>query len=45
MITVASGWKLSHDPDLDFAFLTMATAGGRPIQARTCGLTIGFTRW
>jgi hypothetical protein len=44
-ITVASGWKLSHDPDLDFAFLTLATAGGRPIQARTGGLTIGFTRW
>jgi hypothetical protein len=44
-ITVASGWKVSHDPDLDFAFLTLATAGGRPIQARTGGLTIGFTLW
>ena len=44
-ITVASGWKLSHDPDLDFAFLTLATAGGKQIQARTGGLTIGFTRW
>jgi hypothetical protein len=44
-ITVASGWKRSHDPDLDFAFLTLATAGGRPIQARTGGLTLGFTRW
>ena len=44
-ITVASGWKLSHDPDLDFAFLTLATAGGQQIQARTGGLTIGFTRW
>ena len=44
-ITVASGWKLSHDPDLDFAFLTLASAGGRRIQARTGGLTIGFTRW
>ncbi len=44
-ITVASGWKLSHDPDLDFAFLTLASAGGRQIQARTGGLTIGFTRW
>jgi V8-like Glu-specific endopeptidase len=44
-ITVASGWKLSHDPDLDFAFLTLASAHGRQIQARTGGLTIGFTRW
>ncbi len=44
-ITVASGWKRSHDPDLDFAFLILATAGGRPIQARTGGLTLGFTRW
>jgi V8-like Glu-specific endopeptidase len=44
-ITVASGWKVSHDPDLDFAFLTLATAGGQRIQARTGGLTIGFTRW
>jgi hypothetical protein len=44
-ITVASGWKLSRNPDLDFAFLTLATAGGRPIQARTGGLTMGFTRW
>ena len=44
-ITVASGWKLSHDPDLDFAFLTLAAAGGKQIQARTGGLTIGFTRW
>ncbi len=44
-ITVASGWKLSHDPDLDFAFLSLATAGGQPIQARTGGLTIGFTLW
>jgi Trypsin len=44
-ITVASGWKLSHDPDLDFAFLTLASAGGRRIQARTGGLIIGFTRW
>jgi hypothetical protein len=44
-ITVASGWKRSHDPDLDFAFLTLAAAGGQRIQARTGGLTIGFTRW
>ena len=44
-ITVASGWKLSHDPDLDFAFLTLAAADGEQIQARTGGLTLGFTRW
>ena len=44
-VTVASGWKLSHNPDLDFAFLTLASAGARQIQARTGGLTIGFTRW
>jgi hypothetical protein len=43
--TVASGWKRSHDPDLDFAVLTLAKAGGKRIQARTGGLTIGFTRW
>jgi hypothetical protein len=44
-ITVTNGWKLSHDPDLDFAFLTLAAAGGKQIQARTGGLTIRFTRW
>ena len=44
-ITVASGWKSSHNPDLDFAFLAIAPVGGQPIQARTGGLTIGFTRW
>jgi V8-like Glu-specific endopeptidase len=44
-ITVASGWRLSRNPDLDFAFLTLASAGGRQIQARTGGLTMGFTRW
>jgi hypothetical protein len=44
-ITVASGWQSSHNPDLDFAFLTTASIGGQRIQARTGGLTIGFTRW
>ncbi len=44
-ITVASGWQSSHNPDLDFAFLTVATVGRQQIQARTGGLTIGFTRW
>ncbi|MGD0703948.1 MAG: trypsin-like serine protease [Trebonia sp.] len=44
-ITVAGGWQSSHNPGLDFAFLTVAAVGGRQIQARTGGLTIGFTRW
>jgi hypothetical protein len=44
-ITVTSGWKITHDPELDFAFLTLASAGGQQIQARTGGLTLGFTRW
>jgi V8-like Glu-specific endopeptidase len=44
-ITVTNGWKVSHDPDLDFAFLTLAAAGGKQIQAKTGGLTIRFTRW
>jgi hypothetical protein len=44
-ITVASRWKASRDPDLDVAFLTLASAGGRQVQARTGGLTIGFTHW
>ena len=44
-ITVASGWKSSHNPDLDFAFLTIGSVGGQQIQARTGGLTLGFTRW
>ena len=44
-ITVAQGWKNSHDPDLDFAFLTIDPQGGQQIQARTGGLTMGFTRW
>jgi hypothetical protein len=44
-ITIASGWKSAHNPDLDFAFLTIAPVGGRPIQSRTGALTIAFTRW
>jgi V8-like Glu-specific endopeptidase len=44
-ITVASGWKSAHNPDLDFAFLTVAPVSGRQVQARTGGLNIGFTRW
>lgn len=45
VITVAAGWKQSHDPDLDFAFLTVSSPTGRKIQAVTGGLTPGFTRW
>ena len=44
-ITVATGWKSAHNPDLDFAFLTIAPVGDRTVQARTGGLNIGFTRW
>jgi hypothetical protein len=44
-ITVASGWESGHNPDLDFAFLTIAPVGGQPVQARTGALTIAFTRW
>jgi hypothetical protein len=44
-ITVAAGWQKDHDPNLDFAFLAVGTAGGPQIQARTGGLTVGFSRW
>jgi hypothetical protein len=44
-ITVAAGWQKSHDPDLDFAFLAVGSAGGPKIQARTGALNLGFTRW
>jgi V8-like Glu-specific endopeptidase len=45
-ITVASGWKQSHNPDLDFAFLSVAPRGGtgRPIQTVTGGLHLGIDR-
>jgi V8-like Glu-specific endopeptidase len=45
VITVAARWKQSHDPDLDFAFLTVSSPTGHKIQAVTGGLTPGFTRW
>jgi V8-like Glu-specific endopeptidase len=44
-IIVAAGWRKSHDPDLDFAFLAVGVAGGPKIQSRTGGLNIGFDRW
>jgi V8-like Glu-specific endopeptidase len=43
-ITVANGWKQSHDPNLDFAFLTVTPPTGttRPIQFVTGGLWLGI---
>jgi hypothetical protein len=43
-ITVATGWQQSHDPDLDFAFLTVTPPAGthRPIQQVTGGLKLGI---
>jgi V8-like Glu-specific endopeptidase len=43
-IVVASGWRRSHDPDLDFAFLSVASSGGRLIQRVTGGLRLGIDR-
>ena len=45
-ITVAAGWQQSHNPDLDFAFLSVAAPSGthRPIQAVTGGLRLGIDR-
>ena len=43
-ITVAAGWRNSHDPNLDFAFLTVAPPPGthRPVQFVTGGLRLGI---
>lgn len=43
-ITVANGWIASQDPNLDFAFLTVAPSSGRyvPIQRVTGGLQLGI---
>jgi V8-like Glu-specific endopeptidase len=43
-ITVASGWKKSHDPNLDFAFLAVTPPPGtsQPIQFVTGGLWLGI---
>ena len=42
-IAVAVGWKQSHDPNLDFAFLAVTPPPGtrRPIQSVTGGLRLG----
>jgi hypothetical protein len=41
-IWVMPGWASGHDPDLDFAFLTVSPIRGRQVQAVTGGLRIGF---
>ena len=43
-ITVASAWKQSRDPDVDFAFLAVAPPAGvkKPIQLVTGGLRLGI---
>jgi V8-like Glu-specific endopeptidase len=45
-VVVATGWRQRHDPDLDFAFLTVVPPGGsgRPIQRVTGGLRLGIDR-
>ena len=50
-VVVATGWRQRHDPNLDFAFLTVVPPGGsgRPIQQVTGGLRLGihsgYTHW
>jgi hypothetical protein len=41
-ITVARGWRHGRNPNLDFAFLTVAAVHGRQLQAATGGLAMGF---
>ena len=43
-ITVAMGWQLEHDDNLDFAFLTVTPPAGQkqPIQEVTGGLNLGI---
>ena len=44
-IFVAAGWRHSHDPNLDFAFLAVAPPPGvtKPIQQVTGGLRLGIS--
>jgi V8-like Glu-specific endopeptidase len=44
-ITVAAGWRTAHNPNLDFAFLATAPKGGKPVQAVTRGLALGFNSY
>jgi V8-like Glu-specific endopeptidase len=43
VIVVAAGWRRSHDPNLDFAFLAVSPPAGvmHPIQQVTGGLRLG----
>jgi len=43
-VVVASAWRKSHDPDADFAFLSVASSGGRRLQRVTGGLQLGIDR-
>jgi Trypsin len=45
-VVVARAWRQRHDPDLDFAFLTVVDPGhpGRLIQRVTGGLRLGIGR-
>jgi hypothetical protein len=43
-VVVASDWRQSHDPDLDFAFLSVASSGGQRLQRVTGGLHLGIDR-
>ena len=45
-ITVAAGWRQSHNPNLDFAFLSVAPPTGtrKPIQQVTGALRLGIDR-
>jgi V8-like Glu-specific endopeptidase len=45
-VVVARAWRQWHDPDLDFAFLTVVPprGSGRPIQRVTGGLRLGINR-
>jgi len=44
-ITVAAGWRSSHNQNLDFAFLAVAPPAGthRPVQRVTGGLRLGIS--
>lgn len=45
-IFVAAGWRHSHDPNLDFAFLSVTPPAGvmQPIEQVTGGLRLGINR-
>lgn len=45
-VVVARAWRQRHDPDLDFAFLTVVAPGQpeRPVQRVTGGLRLGIGR-